>query len=277
VGIPNGYRMPVAIGLTGSVLANLNSGDTMTQDDEDGIVSPKPHRAADLGRAAGRAVVGAIPGFGSAATELVNLLPDPTATRRKRWEQDVSEGVNDLNSRVAELDQRTGALHVTLTGGAAAAAMHMIRSCPDGRAQQWTSVDDLVAEFPDLTRDELLDGLGDLELNGLVGTISFIGSPPRYKLDESAYAALDPPILGWDPKEGAKVLAREALKSRGTVSVVKLEKALGWPRRRLNPALRIVVDFVGSGRVSQTIQPDYITQHFSPNNAERAALRAFSA
>lgn len=72
------------------------------------------------------------------------------------------------------------------------------------------------------------------------------------------------------------MLAREVLKSRDTVSVAKLDKALGWPRRRMNPALRIVVSFVGSGRVSQTIQPDYITRRFSPNNSERAALRAFS-
>jgi hypothetical protein len=45
----------------------------------------------------------------------------------------------------------------------------------------------------------------------------------------------------------------------------------------MNPALRIGVSFVGSGRVSQTFQPDYITRRFSPNNAERAALRAFPA
>lgn len=84
-------------------------------------------------------------------------------------------------------------------------------------------------------------------------------------------------IMGWDPKEHAGVLAREVLKSRDTVNVAELDNALGWPRRRMNPALRIVVSFVGSGRVSQTIQPDYITRRFSLNNVERAALRAFSA
>jgi hypothetical protein len=96
-------------------------------------------------------------------------------------------------------------------------------------------------------------------------------------LNESAYAAMDLLMMGADPKEDARALTREVLKSRDKMSVAELEKTLGWPRRRMNPALRIVVSFVASGRVSQTIQPDWITRRFLPNNAERTALRAFSA
>ena len=241
------------------------------------IVPPEPHRRADLGRATARAIAGAIPVAGSAATELVNMLPDPTADRRKQWERDVSDGVNDLSGRVSKIDERTGARQVTITGGAAAAATHMVKSCPDGLAQQWSSIEDLMQAYPDLSRDELLDGLGDLENYGLVKSIDFIGSPPRYQLEEGAYVAFDPAVMGWDPKEDARTLAREALATRDTVNVATLDEKLGWPRRRLNPALRIVVGFVGEGRVSHTIQPDYVTRHFAPNNAERAALRAFSS
>lgn len=247
----------------------------MSDESDCKISPPQPHRAADLGRAAGRAVAGVIPLVGSAASELVNLLPDPSAERRHLWERAVSNGVNDLTDRVGDLDERTGRRPLTLTGASAAAAMHMIKSCPDGLAQEWTSLDDLAQAFPDLARDALLDGLGDLEMHGLIETINFIGSPSRYKLDTSAYAALDPPIMGWSPTEDAKGLAKEVLAMCDTVSVAALDEKMGWPRRRLNPALRIVVDFIGSGRVSQTIQPDYVTRHFAPNNAERAALRAF--
>ena len=241
------------------------------------IVPPEPHRRADLGRAAARALAGAIPVAGSAATELVNMLPDPSADRRKQWERDVSDGVNDLSGKVSEIDERTGTRYVTITGGAAAAAMHMVKNCPDGLAQQWTSIEELMETYPDLSRDELLDGLGDLENYGLVKSIGFIGSPPRYQLEVDAYPAFDPGVMGWDPKEDARTLAREALATRDTVSVPALDEKLGWPRRRLNPALRIVVGFVGEGRVSRSIQPDYVTRHFAPNNAERATLRAFSS
>lgn len=241
------------------------------------ILPPEPHRAADLGRAAARALAGAIPVAGSAATELVNMFPDPTADRRKQWERDVSDGVNDLSGKVSEIDERTGTRQVTITGAAAAAAMHMVKSCPDGLAQQWTSIEDLVEAFPDLKRDELLDGLGDLENYGLVKSIGFIGSPPRYQLEVEAYPAIDPAVMGWDPNEDARTLAREALATRDTVSVPALDEKLAWPRRRFNPALRIVVGFVGDGRVSRTIQPKYVTMHFAPNNAERSALRAFSS
>lgn len=226
----------------------------MTDHTDRRISPPEPHRAADLSRAAGRAIAGAIPVVGSAATELVNLLPDPSADRRKEWEREVSDGVNDLHGRVGKLDEVAGARRVTLTGGAASAAMHMIKKCPDGLAQEWTSIEELSEAFTDLSKDELLDGLGELELHGLVKTISFIGSPSRYMLDTSAYAVLDPPIMGWDPTADAKVLARVVLSTRDTISVPDLDTNIGWPRRRLNPALRIVVGFVGEGKRIETVK-----------------------
>lgn len=249
---------------------------TEENNNERKINPPKENRKADLGRATARAIAGAIPVVGSAAAELVNeALPDPTAKNRKQWEGAISEGVNSLNDRVDDIDERTGQRTITLTGAAAAAAKFMIEQCPDGLANQRISIEQLCETHPDLTKRELLDGLGDLESHGLVEEIAFIGSPSRYKLDTSAYEALDLPVMGWDTKSDARELAREALTTPDGVSVQRLDEKMGWPRRRFNPALRLVVAFIGDGRVSKTIQPDYITRYFSPSNAERAELRRF--
>lgn len=237
---------------------------------------PVTHGQSDLARATARAAAGAIPVIGSAASELVNaLLPDPTARARNQWEQDVSEGVNDLHDRVDDIDSRTGDHTVELTGATAAAAKYLIEHCPDGLAHEWTTIEQLCDAYPDLTKQDLLDGLGDLESYGFIKEVSFIGSPSRYKLTTYAYQVLDEPVMGWDTKADARALAREALAMSGTIGVRALDEKMGWPRRRLNPALRLVVDFIEDGRVSKVIQPDYVAAHFAMSNAERAQLRRF--
>ncbi|MBO9712678.1 hypothetical protein [Sphingomonas sp.] len=242
------------------------------------IQPPKVNRAADLGRAAAKGVLGAVPVAGSLLAEAAGeVLPDPTEADRRRWEGDVTDGVNNLHGRVEKIAQQTGARTVSLTGGSAVAAKYMVEHCPDGLAHTWVSIDEIAAAYPDVERQEIKDGLGDLESYGLVSTISFIGSPDRYKLTQYGYEVLDPPIMGWSPKEDARQVAALAVKQQDGVRSADLEAALGWPRRRFNPALRIVVDFVEPGRVSQSLQPDYVTRWFSPNNMERAQLRRFAA
>jgi hypothetical protein len=219
-----------------------------------------------------------VPYAGAALAELADAaLPDPEHEDRKRWEGEVTDGVNTLHGKVGEISQQLAPHTVTISGAAAAIAKHMVQNCPDGLMQEWTSIDALQIACSDYSRRELLDGLGDLESYGLIESISFIGKAPDYKLTQDAYEQLDLPIMNWDTMKDARLLARLTLESTDGVSAVDLEKKTGWPRRRLNPALRIVVGFVGHGRVSQTIQPDYVTRHFSPNNAERARLRQFAA
>jgi hypothetical protein len=87
----------------------------------------------------------------------------------------------------------------------------------------------------------------------------------------------DEPIMGWSTDKDARILAGLVVQKRQNIKTAELEDELGWPRRRLNPALRRVVDFVAPGRVSQSIQPDYVTRYFSPDNAELALLRRYAA
>jgi hypothetical protein len=204
-------------------------------------------------------------------------LPDHEARDRERWEGDVTEGVNRLHGRVNDIDERTGKRTVSLTGAPALAAKCMVERCPDGLTHDVVSLADLQGAYPDLSKDELLDGLGELEGYGLIESISFIGSPDEYRLSQYGYEVLDEPIMGWNTEDDAREIAALVVKKRDNIRSADLEAELGWPRRRFNPALRLVVDFIDRGRVSQEIQPDYVTRYFSPNNAELAQLRRFAS
>jgi len=235
---------------------------------------PKNKAARHIAKVA----AGSVPYAGAVLTEIAEAcVPDHEARDRTRWEGDVTEGVNSLHGRVDDIDERTGERRMTLTGATALAAKYLVERCPDGLMQDEITLADLQAAYPDSSKDEFLDGLGDLESFGLIESISFIGSPSEYRLTQYGYEVLDEPIMGWDTTTDARAIAALVVQQRDGVRSADLEASLGWPRRRFNPALRMVVDFVDPGRVGQSLQPDYVTRHFSPNNAELAQLRRFAA
>jgi hypothetical protein len=225
-----------------------------------------------------KAAAGSVPLAGAVLGELADaFIPDHETSDRERWEGDVTDGVNNLRGRVDDIDERTGERRVTLTGAPAATAKYMIERCPDGLAHDDVTLADFQAEYSEFSKEELLDGLGDLENYGFIKSISFIGSPSIYRLTQYGYQVLDEQIMGWVTEDDARAIAAIVVSKRENIRTAELETDLGWPRRRLNPALRRVIGFIGPGRVSQTIQPDYVTRYFSPNNAELAELRRFAA
>jgi len=204
-------------------------------------------------------------------------MPDHEALDRERWEGAVTDGVNLLHGRVDDIDARTSTCAVTFSGAAADIASYMIKRCPDGLARDQVSKNELIEQFSEYSRDELLDGLGDLESYHLVDSMEFANDEAFYRLTESAYEALDPPILGWNTIEDARKVAALAVKNRDYVLTYDLEKELDWPRRRFNPAHRLVVQFIHPAHVSGELQPHYVTPQFNPSAGELAQLRRFAA
>lgn len=242
--------------------------------DSNKIEPPKSDMVSDLARATARAAVGMIPITGGALAEVANfLLPDPTTTNRQRWEGDISDAVNDLNGKVERIASDQS---ITLTGVVANVAKYIAEHCPDGLGHQHITLDELVLASPDYTKSDILRALGDLESYGWIESVCFIGQTAEYKISHSGYVVFDPPIMGWDNYEDAKSIAKLVVKNEGGSQSSDLELELGWSHRRFNPALRIVLRFIGSGRVSNNLQPNYVSEWFSPNNAEMAKLRRFS-
>lgn len=242
------------------------------------IEPPKKFPKNKIARHAAKAAAGSVPYGGAVLAEIVDArIPDHEAQDRDRWEGEITHGVNDLRGRVDDIHARLGGNEIGLKGAAAWAAHYIVKHCPDGLGDDWVTVDDMMEADPPYGGDQLLDALGDLESYGFLESRTLINAPLRVRLTQYGYEILDKPIMGWDTREDARRIADEVVKTRDGVRTSDLETELGWPRRRLNPALQIVVDFIHPGRVSQANQPYYVTMHFSPNNAEFATLRRFAA
>ena len=229
-------------------------------------------------RAAAKAAAGAVPFAGSTLAEIADAcVPDHEARDRTRWEGEVTDGVNALHERVNAIDERFGGRRISLEGASAIISQFMIKRCPNGLLDDWVTLADVQAVYPDLGEAELRDGFGELESYDLIESRSLMNAPNRYRLMQHGYEVLDDPIMGWNTEVDARELAALVVKKREGIRTTDLEAELSWPRRRLNPALRIVLDFINPGRVSQENQWEYVTRHFSPSDAELAQLRRFAA
>jgi hypothetical protein len=251
---------------------------TIYEDDHDDIVSPTKHLKADMARAAAKGALGSIPLAGSFLVEAADVaMPDPSDDERRRWEGRVSEGVNALRGNVDDLREQVHGPSVTLTGGAAACAIHLIEGCTDGLGHQYVGAQEIASANPEIEMDDVLEGLGELEAYGLIEPLDVIGGGGCHCLTQAGYEVLDLPIMGWDTATDAREIAAWSLRQGSVVEVRAMSDELGWPSRRLNPALTMVLRGIDPGSISREVQPDYVTACFHLDNADRARLRRFAS
>ena len=252
----------------------------MTEEPKDKRIPelPQTQASAKAVRGVTKAAVGSIPGIGAVLSEVVeSIMPDPDKVEERRWAGEVNECLEGLHGRVDGIeDQLTGERTVTLEGPAAAVLQLMLQRCPDGRRNQRWTWEEARKELPELTERDFKDAAGELEHYGLVESLRSINGPVRLKLATAAYTAADRPVMGWNTRADAKHLAALSLEKDGGVLSKDLHEAVGWSLRRFNPALELVVQHVGHGRVSQSSGSEYVTGWFSPNDAERFALKQFA-
>lgn len=241
------------------------------------ITPPREYSSAKAAKLGVKAIAGSIPAFGAALTELVDgLLPDPEANDRKRWENQITGGVNGLFETVENLGRASQERLVTYSGAPAFVARYLVEKCVTGIPDP-VDIKEIVSSANEFTREDIENAVAELEADGLVRDLGHIGAPGLIRLNDHAYEALDKPIMGWDTVEDARTLARYVVEHReeDAFSAFDLEKAMGWPRRRFNPALRVVVSYVAC--ISRELQPYYVTTCFYPNSTELVKLKRFAA
>lgn len=123
-------------------------------------------------------------------------------------------------------------------------AQYFVRTSEYGHMGQLVTIAALRAEL-DLTSDDAIDGLDELERIGMVyfhkvwnGTENHnVGPEPRL------FAHLDKLWMDWYPQDDALTLASRLLTNPGQgVRTSELAKEFGWQTRRLNPALSVLLD-----------------------------------
>lgn len=191
------------------------------------------------------------------------------------WHGEVTASVNDLEARVRVIEAHI-APRLTIGETALALALWLTNETEPWppRLVGWETI---VEAFPDVGESELEEACAELAHHGLVKTsatmkrqISTVQACP------DLYWAFDPFVMGTDPTADAREIAGRILAEPTLALVRNLDGAMGWPTRRLNPALARLNPFVGPNRISRTVGARYYTEQFLLIPEDRFRLRSFA-
>jgi hypothetical protein len=158
--------------------------------------------------------------------------------------------------------------------GATTLARALVEASEDGRFHLFE--DDEVRRLTGLGELELEIALGELAQWGLIKIEHSFGQGRKtffVAVKARTFARLDPLFKDWDPEEDAAHLA--AMMVQGDARHLMIPRAaeeLGWPPRRVNPALSVLID---KGVVSavREISPDFETIQINANSMTMVYLK----
>ncbi|WP_322864796.1 hypothetical protein U5922_000520 (plasmid) [Aquicoccus sp. G2-2] len=138
--------------------------------------------------------------------------------------------------------------------------------------------DDLLAAFEAIEIKALEEALAELEMEGCVELSHAIGPKlPRIRATEDLFQVFDPIVMKSNPHHDAVALIDLVLEGDGAVDISELHQRSGLTLRRFNPAVALVLDEIGEGRVSRTYSPDYPARYFAMAAEDRVALKRLRA
>lgn len=188
------------------------------------------------------------------------------------WNEAVAERIDDLEAAVSYL---TGT--ITLSENAAALGKWLAEKSESGG--RWDSVgyEEITEFFKDATKNEILEAVGELEIEGMISVTHAVGHPmhtarPLPRLFQVFDPVLEP---SHNPFEDAALIGEMLLDSDSGISVVDIEKKYGWPPRRMNPALSTLGYLIDDRRKSSPTGIPYVYRSVFVTPDERARVRRF--
>lgn len=134
--------------------------------------------------------------------------------------------------------------------------------------------ENLLAAFEASEPRELEEALAELEIEGCVELSHVIGPQlPRIRATEDLFQVFDPIVMKTNPHVDAIMLIDLVLEGEGTKDISDLYDRSGLTLRQFNPAIAMVLDEIGEGRVSRTYSPDHPARHFATTAEDRVALK----
>jgi hypothetical protein len=116
--------------------------------------------------------------------------------------------------------------------------------------------------------------LAELEADGMVTLSHHLGPGlPRIRVTEELFLTFDPEVHETNPSADAVDLIRRILAGEDSILVADLHRESELPARRFNPALGMILDEIGEGRVSRELCLEYRARHFSVIAEDRVALK----
>ena len=190
----------------------------------------------------------------------------------ERLQREIAETVNDHDERLIRLEARM-APRAVLNELALDIAFHTLRTNDTGREAP-VIFDALEAAFPSTQKALLEEAIAELAHNGYVTTSAAMGHPIHlYRPTRDLFLAFDMATTGNNTRADAIEIAQIWLVEDETWNIHRLEERLGWPVRRLNPALWALKPVFPEGRWSREIHPTLATTAVLISPEERFKLR----
>jgi hypothetical protein len=187
------------------------------------------------------------------------------------WQEDISALVNDLEQAVTYISGT-----IVLSENAAYFGKWISENSTTAFSEIF-DYDQIAAQFSDASPNEILEAVGELELEGMVVVSKCFGKPFSHLLiKHKLFETFDPIVFdGVSPRQDATVIAEKLLNSDQGVSANDICDEQGWAPRRFNPAVEIVGDFIADGRKSRPTGQEYSIRALFVDAGERAQLRRF--
>lgn len=187
----------------------------------------------------------------------VDLVREPAAVIPARR----TDPLDDLDVDLSPLARRVG--------------LWIARQSEDG-LDSFVSDEALQQAFSESELRDVQEAVAELEAEGFISCSHTVSTAlPRIRATPDLYAIFDALAHGHDPVADAANLVERVLTGGDSVSVPDLHKETGWPLRRFNPAVSLVIGQVDSRRVSGATDGQYPTHWFSLVAEDRVALKRF--
>ena len=236
------------------------------------ITLPNTSPKRELARKLLDATLSGVPLVGGHMAALYSVThPAKGDVDEAKWREDISSLVNSIEKAVEFISGS-----ISLSEDAASLGKWMSESSSDG----WSDLfgyDEFMQQFPDASKNELLEALGELELEGMISISKCLGKPfSHVRATHRLFEAFDPIVFpDISPRLDAAIVANKLLDSEGGISAQDICDEHGWNIRRINPALAIVGEFIADGRKSRAMGQPYAIRAMFVDGQERALLRRF--
>ena len=237
------------------------------------IKTPASDKKREGARAVAEAAASLIPGGGALARLYRTTHPPKSEQDRKEWQSQITERSNDHSDQL-DRHERIIAPTYEIKGPPVDLIVAMIQQCTDGRSERIYTLQDLRALLPQHDEQIVKDAIFELVELGLLSRVQTM-SVIRVRLTERAYDQVDEHVMGWSPRLDALELAELMLETEEGRSALLCE-ALGWTKRRFNPAVRYLLRHLPDDRVSNEIDLNFEIRGITLVDEDLAALRRFA-
>ena len=190
------------------------------------------------------------------------------------WREQVSDHLGRHEDRLGHIEEMlTPSLQV---GEIALELARLMVNTSDSGMKEGVDFAKLLLAFPEMDREALEEACFELAHLDFVSVSSAIGQAvrsirPTYRL----FWTFDPIWTETDPTADAVVIAQLMIDDNDMGWIPRLHDHLGWPRRRLNPAVARLLEIVATQRTSKEIQHRYPSMGFALAAEDRFELKRF--